>query len=104
MQLAAQQDTDAKRVWSDSVYALIVGNQQLDSRTKSDLADSVFHISASLGDTCRQYHVRIIQATYLDEIGMPDSALRQLYWVSDAFDNACDSTVLMLLLANLTNV
>lgn len=90
--------------WIDSVMTLIRSDQNMDSKTKSDLADSAFHISVREKNICKQVYTRIVQATYLDDMGMPDSALTQLYWASRSFQSSCDSTLLMSLFGNLTNV
>ena len=90
--------------WVDSVMTLIKTDQTIDSKTKSDLADSAFQISLREKDICKQVYTRIAQATYLDDMGMPDSALTQLYWTSRSFQSSCDSTLLMSLFGNLTNV
>ena len=90
--------------WVDSVLNVIRMDQHIDSKAKSDLADSAFHVSLRAKDICHQVHSRIAQATYLDDMGMPDSALIQLYWASRAYQATCDSSLLMSLFANLTNV
>ncbi len=90
--------------WIDSVMTLIKTDQNMDSKTKSDLADSAFHISLREKYICKQVYTRVAQATYLDNMGMPDSALTQLYWASRSFQSSCDSTLLMSLFGNLTSV
>ncbi len=90
--------------WVDSVTNSIRYDQKLDSKTKSDLADSAFHISLHAHDTCKQIYIRILQAINLDNMGMSDSALIQLYWANQMFSNNCDSLTLMFLFSNLTNV
>jgi class 3 adenylate cyclase len=76
----------------------------MDSQKKSNLADSAFHISKQEQDICRQVQARILQSTPLDNMGMSDSALTQLYWASRFYHRSCDSMILMLLFGNLTNV
>ena len=100
----AQSRIDPGMYWVDSVMTLIKTDQSIDSKTKSDLADSAFHISQREKNICKQIYTRIAQATHLDDLGMPDSALTQLYWTSRSFQSSCDSTLLMSLFGNLTNV
>ncbi len=100
----AQLETSAEMKWVDSVLNIIHIDQNMDSRTKSNLADSAFKICLQEKDICRQLIARIKQATYLDNMGMADSALTQLYWASHSFKRDCDSNILMSLFTNLTNV
>ncbi len=98
-----QSDQDIN--WVDSALHRIRTDQDMDSRMKSNLADSAYRISLQERDICRQVQSRIVQATHLDNLGMSDSALTQLYWASRFYDPTCDSMlVLMPLLGNLTNV
>ncbi len=90
--------------WVDSISNIIRYDQKLDSKTKSDLADSAFRISLRERDTCKQIYTRILQAINLDNMGMSDSALIQLYWANQMFGSSCDSLTLMFLFSNLTNV
>jgi class 3 adenylate cyclase len=88
----------------DSILNLIQSDQSLDSETKSNLAEEAFQLSLQGKDLCKQIFSRVKQATYLDNMGMPDSALIQLYWASLFYQPTCDSMILMSLYANLTNV
>ena len=90
--------------WVDHVHDSILADQHIDSQKKSDLADSAFLVAQSYNDICRQVRMRIKQATYLDNMGLADSALTQLYWANESFDVKCDSALLMDLFCNLTNV
>jgi adenylate cyclase len=100
----AQPETTRSAQDVDSIFQRVISDQDMDSRTKSDLLDSAFQISLHNQDLCRQIQARIRQATHLDNIGMPDSALTQLYWASQAYQSKCDSNTLMMLFGNLTNV
>lgn len=91
-------------LWVDSIMNIIYKDESMDAETKSRLADSAFQITERSGDVCKQIFIRNKQATYLDNMGMPDSALSQLYWVSKSFKPECDSLLLMSLFRNLTNV
>ncbi len=88
----------------DSIILVVQTDQDMDSGTKSDLMDSVFQIAVQHQDLCLQVHARIRQSTHLDNMGMSDSALVQLYWANRYYRSPCDSNVLMMLLGNLTNV
>ena len=88
----------------DSILTLIHFDQNLDSRTKLNLADSVFSICIQHKDTCRQVYSQILQAIQLDNIGMADSALAMLYKANRLYVGKCDSVTLMFLFSNLTNV
>src|SRR5687767_13716409 len=100
----AQANPDQDMKWVDSVLTLIRSDQSLDSETKSTLSDSAFQICARHHNLCKQINARVIQATYLDDIGMLDSALTQLYWAQRFFQPSCDSLLLMSLYRNLTSV
>jgi class 3 adenylate cyclase len=102
--ISAQGVSKSKVDWVDSVLTLIRIDQRMDSKTKSNLADSAFHISVKEGNLCKQINARIVQATYLDNMGLADSALTQLYWASHTYISRCDSIILMSLFRNLTNV
>ncbi len=103
--IRAQRDTAAEHGWVDSVLLLLGTDQTLDVRTKSDLADSAFHISQSLHDTCQQVLALAVQASFLDAMAMSDSALTQLYRVSSLNSGGCDSAqIVMSFFASLTNV
>jgi class 3 adenylate cyclase/tetratricopeptide (TPR) repeat protein len=88
----------------DSILNVIQTDQSMDSETKSNLAEEAFQLSLKGNDLCKQILSRVKQATYLDNMGMPDSALIQLYWASRFYQPTCDSMILMSLYANLTNV
>jgi class 3 adenylate cyclase len=77
---------------------------KLDAERKSQIVDSLFLECEKRGDKCSQVKIRSSQAIYLDEIGIPDSALTQLYWAIKTFQPTCDSTIMMSILVNLTNV
>lgn len=102
--LMAQRSSGSSANWVDSVLTLIRTDQSMDARTKSTLADSAFKRSVSEKNICKQLSARILQSRYLDEMGMPDSALTQLYWVNQSYQTSCDSTLLMTLYSNLTSV
>lgn len=104
--LAGNADAQSKAgiAWVDSVLQLVHVDPRLDAQHKSNLADSAFLVSAREQDLCRQVHARILQATHLDNMGMSDSALTQLYWANQFYDRQCDSMILMSLFGNLTNV
>ena len=102
--VSSQTITNANLLRADSLLSFIHTDQALDSRTKSNLADSAFRISLRENDVCRQVQARSRQATYLDNMGMADSALVLLYWASHSYKPGCDSAVLMNLLGNLTNI
>jgi class 3 adenylate cyclase len=104
LSLSAQSTSDDQIDWVDSIIYVIRYDQDLDSKTKSMLADSAFQISLRKHDICRQIYTRIQQAIHLDNMGMADSALILLYWASRAYQPKCDSNTLMFLLSNLTNV
>ena len=76
----------------------------LDARRKSQLTDSLFQICKQAGDICGQVKTRIAHAVYLDELGAPDSALTLLYWANRTLPANCDSTIMMAVFVNLTNV
>ncbi|MEP6794745.1 MAG: adenylate/guanylate cyclase domain-containing protein [Saprospiraceae bacterium] len=99
-----QSKPDSDMQWVDSIINVIQSDQKVDSRTKSILADSAYTICKREQDTCKQIFTRILQAIHLDNIGMSDSALTQLYWASRSFHGDCDSMTLMFLFSNLTNV
>ena len=88
----------------DSILNVIQTDQSMDSEIKSNLAEEVFQLSLKGKDLCKQILSRVKQATYLDNMGMSDSALIQLYWASRFYQPTCDSMILMSLYANLTNV
>lgn len=90
--------------WVDSVLNAVRTDQYMDSEMKSNLADSAFRISQKEKDICRQIYARVIQATHLDKMAKPDSALTQLYWANREFNAACDSNILMSVFANFTNI
>src|SRR5258706_8069438 len=96
-----QSTPDSELEWVDSVINVIRIDQDMDSKTKSTLADSAFQICVRQKDTCRQIYTRILQAIHLDNIGMSDSALTQLYWASQSYGPRCDSMTLMFLFSNL---
>ena len=102
--LSGQPVLKSERDWIDSILYQIRQNSDLESTKKSDLLDSVFNVATQLGDTCSQLYARILQSRALDQMGKQDSALKQLYWASQFFDSSCDSSILMTLYANLTNV
>jgi adenylate cyclase len=99
-----QADVASSKHWVDSVIIVLETNQLLNAQTKSDLADSAFRVAVREKSLCRQIELRIKQATYLDNMGLSDSALVQLYWANRFFDRPCDSLLLMSLFRNLTNV
>jgi class 3 adenylate cyclase len=90
--------------WVDSMIYIIHPDPNIDSGTKSQLADSAFQISVRGRDLCRQLQLRVIQATYLDNRALADSALTLLYWARDAYQEPCDSMILMSIFSNLTNI
>src|SRR6187455_898386 len=100
----AQANPDKEMKWVDSVLTSIRTDQSLDTETKSILSDSVFQICARHKNICKQVNARVIQATYLDDMGIPDSALTQLYWAQRYLQSSCDSLLLMSLYRNLTSV
>ena len=100
----SQPESNTRIAWVDSIMNIIHSDENLDSKVKSNLADSAFNISEQEGDLCRQINARIVQATYLDNMGITDSALTQLYWARKYFQPKCDSLVLMSLFRNFTNV
>lgn len=90
--------------WVDSILHEIHTNPDLDAGIKSNLADSAYKVALRENDLCKQLSAKIRQATYLDNMGMSDSALTQLYWVNNTYSDRCDSSILMSLYTNLTNV
>lgn len=102
--LFAQQSVNNDSTWLEHVLKLLHEDQEMDSEEKSALADSAFHVAANLDDVCKQVHLRIKQATYLDNMGLADSALVQLFWAQRQYHHSCDSILLMSLFRNLTNV
>lgn len=104
LSLFGQSDKKSISAWLDSIEHLLNTDQVLDAETKSGLADSAFTFAERNGDICKQFFFRVKQATYLDNLGMPDSALTQLYWANRKFQPGCDSTNLLRFIGNLTNV
>lgn len=102
--LRAQPKTEVSAYIVDSLLNVVFTDQILDSERKSNLVDSAFHLALQHEDICRQVIARIRQATHLDNMGMADSALTQLYWASQSYRADCDSILLMELYGNLTNV
>src|SRR5690349_12379256 len=102
--LFAQTGSSSSMNWVDSVLAHIRTDQSMDARTKCTLADSAFKLSLAEKNICKQVYARIIQSRYLDDMGMPDSALTQLYWASKSYQPSCDSLLMMTLYSNLTSV
>ncbi|HUR31901.1 MAG TPA: hypothetical protein VMZ69_10755, partial [Saprospiraceae bacterium] len=94
--ILSQASTAGNR-WVDSVMNIIYTDETMDAETKSSLADSAFQISKKEGNICKQIYIRNKQATYLDNMGMSDSALTQLYWASKSYQQNCDSILLMSL-------
>ena len=102
--LGAQTSSYNETLWVDSILQLARFNQELDAEIKSNLLDSAFQICERKKDICRQIDIRITQATHLDNMGLADSALTQLYWARGKFKPQCDSLLFLYLLSNLTNV
>lgn len=90
--------------WVDRFVQMLRTNQTLDSERKLHLADSAFHVSVEENNLCGQVRLKIIQATYLDNMGLADSALIQLYWANRMYQPICDSMILMALYGNFTNI
>ena len=80
-------------IWVDSIIQEILHNQELDAATKSMLADSAYNISLKNNDLCRQVYSRTVQTGALDQMGLADSALTQLYWAQGHFRKDCDSLI-----------
>jgi len=104
LNVGAQTDKSNSIHWVDSVINVLETNQFQDAQAKSDLADSAFRVAVREQSLCRQIELRIKQATALDNMGLSDSALVQLYWASRYFDSQCDSLLLMSIFLSLTNV
>jgi len=102
--VGAQSDAIYSKAWIDSVMNVLDTDQHLDAKTKSNLADSAFRVSVREKSICNQIDFRIRQATYLDNMGLSDSALVQLYWANRFYEGKCDSLILLSLFRNLTNV
>lgn len=102
--LVAQDYPKHASVWVDSVLGEIRYNQTLDAQSRSDLADTAYRVSLHEKDICRQTYSRILHSISLDQLGLGDSALHQLYHAQNTFAEHCDSMMLFNLYANLTNV
>lgn len=100
----SQPDSQREIRWADSVTASLQQDELLDFDSKSILADSTYRIYLRHGEACKQIFSRIIQSTYLDKMGKADAALEYLYWANQKYTPTCDSSILMSLFANLTNV
>src|SRR5688572_26583393 len=94
----------AQQGWVDQTITLLRMDEGMNSLEKSDLADSAYHIALREGNLCARINFRILQATFLDNMGKADSALALLYWANRMYDKSCDSMLLMQLFSNLTNV
>ncbi len=100
----SQKNRQLDSIWIDSILQKIRSDLSIDSKTKCELADSVFHVAARLHDTCSQINSRVLKALPLDYLGLSDSALVELYWANRYYTGKCDSIILMILFGNLTNV
>jgi adenylate cyclase len=100
----SQKEIQRDVLWMDSVLHLIRTDLSIDSRTKCELADSVFQLAATHHDTCRQVYARVLRSIPLDFLGLTDSALMDLYWANQHYIGKCDSLILMTLYADLMNV
>ncbi|MDQ3017089.1 MAG: adenylate/guanylate cyclase domain-containing protein [Bacteroidota bacterium] len=99
--LLAQRETNESKT-VDSLFHLIRNDPKIPPERKSTLADSAFNLST--GDKCRQVLSRVLQGAQLAAIELPDSAIQQLMWANKNFITTCDSTILISIYANLTNV
>jgi len=99
----SQQPSASQLEWADTILSSLGSDQLMDNRTKSNIADSVFHIFKANKDNCKQVSARIKQASYLDKMGMADSSLALLLWADDQYQSDCDSTILLNLYAGYTN-
>lgn len=102
--LFSQSNLSTDKEWVDSVFNVLTTDRTVDTKIKSELADSLFNKAKQLNDTCSQVYARVLNANYLDNLGYTDSALVQLYWANQHYQGKCDSLILMSLYTNLTSV
>lgn len=88
----------------DSVLQAVKDNDGLDNTQVSLIYDSLFYAFEEAGDMCGQVKARVYQSGKLDGLGEVDSALAVLLWSEDNFQESCDSSILVRLFLNYTNV
>jgi hypothetical protein len=103
-QSVAQHPTPRQVAWADSTTEAVKEDDLMDNRIRLSLMDTVYRIFDANRDTCKQIEVRVMQATFLDNIGMADSALAYLHLANGLYDSHCDSTVLFYLYGNYTSI
>lgn len=100
----AQTRTIADLTWADSTMESLRKDQEMNFELRSDLADSLFHVYRHHGKICQQIFSRVMFASYQDKLGKADVALNELFWTMEHYQPACDSNILMAILANFTNI
>ncbi|MDZ4747088.1 MAG: adenylate/guanylate cyclase domain-containing protein [Saprospiraceae bacterium] len=100
----AQIGTIADLAWADSTMESLRKDQEMNFELRSGLADSLFQIYRHHGKICKQIFSRVMFASYQDKLGKADVALNELFWAMKQYQPACDSNILMAILANFTNI
>ncbi len=100
----AQTGTIADLTWADSTMESLRKDQEMNFELRSALADSLFHVYRHHGKICQQIFSRVMFASYQDKLGKADVALNELFWAMEQYQPACDSNILMAIMANFTNI
>lgn len=103
-QSLAQTGTIAELTWADSTMESLRKDQEMNFELRSALADSLSNVYRHHGKICKQIFSRVILASYQDKLGKADVALKELFWAMQQYQPACDSNILMAIMANFTNI
>lgn len=103
-QSLAQMGTMADLTWADSTMETLRKDQEMNFELRSALADSISHVYRFHGKLCNQIFSRVMFASYQDKLGKADVALNELFWAMEQYQPACDSNILMSIMANFTNI
>ncbi len=103
-QSLAQTGTRADLTWADSTMETLRKDQEMNFELRAALADSMSHVYRLHGKICNQIFSRVMFASYQDKLGKADVALNELFWAMEQYQPACDSNILMSIMANFTNI
>ena len=103
-QSLAQSGTIADLTWADSTMESLRKDQEMNFELRSSLADSLSHVYRHHGKLCKQIFSRVMFASYQDKLGKADVALNELFWAMEQYQPACDSNILISIMANFTNI
>jgi adenylate cyclase len=103
-QALAQPGTAANLTWADSTMESLRKDQDMNFELRAALADSLSQVYRLHGKICNQIFSRVMFASYQDKLGKADVALNELLWAMEQYQPACDSNILMAIMANFTNI